>query len=100
MLVMVHAVNPYGFNFNRRWNEKGVDLNRNLIPEDTYPGELQSIVKKKTLGEYNKFDNVFNPDHAWSWYDNITFYIKAAYYIATVGFTNIKEAAVSGQYYD
>lgn len=32
-LVMIHAVNPYGFAFRRRWNEENVDVNRNLLRE-------------------------------------------------------------------
>lgn len=30
-LVMVHALNPYGFAWNRRVNEENVDLNRNFV---------------------------------------------------------------------
>src|SRR3954469_7444429 len=28
-LVFMHAINPYGFAWRRRWNENNVDLNRN-----------------------------------------------------------------------
>src|ERR1700687_4972105 len=30
-LVLVHALNPYGFAWNRRVNEENVDLNRNFV---------------------------------------------------------------------
>jgi len=33
-VVMVHAINPYGFAWIRRVNEDNVDLNRNCIPFD------------------------------------------------------------------
>ena len=33
-LLMIHAVNPYGFSHLRRVNEDNVDLNRNFIPFD------------------------------------------------------------------
>jgi len=33
-LVMLHAVNPYGFAHRRRWNEDNVDVNRNLLREN------------------------------------------------------------------
>lgn len=33
-LLMVHAVNPYGFAWQRRVNEDNVDLNRNFIDHD------------------------------------------------------------------
>ena len=37
-LVMVHALNPYGFAFLRRTNENNVDLNRNFVDHDQpYP---------------------------------------------------------------
>jgi hypothetical protein len=29
--VLVHALNPFGFAMLRRWNEEGVDLNRNAL---------------------------------------------------------------------
>lgn len=37
-LVMIHALNPYGFAFLRRTNEDNVDLNRNFVDHDQpYP---------------------------------------------------------------
>lgn len=30
-LVLIHALNPYGYAWRRRWNEDGVDLNRNFL---------------------------------------------------------------------
>lgn len=30
-VVLIHALNPYGFAWRRRWNEDGVDLNRNFL---------------------------------------------------------------------
>jgi len=33
-LVMVHAINPYGFAWQRRVNEENVDLNRNFIDHE------------------------------------------------------------------
>jgi hypothetical protein len=38
-LVMIHALNPFGFAWQRRFNENNVDLNRNfLLPEQEYAG--------------------------------------------------------------
>jgi hypothetical protein len=38
-LIMIHALNPFGFAWRRRFNENNVDLNRNfLLPEETYAG--------------------------------------------------------------
>jgi hypothetical protein len=36
-IVLVHAINPYGFAYNRRTNEDNIDLNRNFIDFSTPP---------------------------------------------------------------
>ncbi len=36
-LIMIHAVNPYGFAWQRRVNEDNIDLNRNFIQHGTKP---------------------------------------------------------------
>lgn len=35
--LLVHALNPYGFAFQRRVNEENVDLNRNFVDHDAPP---------------------------------------------------------------
>ena len=35
-VVLIHAVNPYGFSHDRRVTEDNVDLNRNFVDFDTY----------------------------------------------------------------
>lgn len=38
-LVLIHALNPFGFAWRRRFNEENVDLNRNfLMPDQPYRG--------------------------------------------------------------
>ncbi len=38
-IVLIHALNPFGFAWQRRFNEENVDLNRNfLLAEQTYSG--------------------------------------------------------------
>ena len=32
-IVLVHALNPFGFAWRRRWNENKVDLNRNFLDD-------------------------------------------------------------------
>ena len=32
-VALVHALNPFGFHHGRRWNEDGVDPNRNLLTD-------------------------------------------------------------------
>ncbi len=54
-LVMIHAVNPYGFACLRRFNEDNVDLNRNFVdhsgpyPESTEYDRLASIAVPGSL---------------------------------------------------
>ncbi len=38
-VILLHALNPFGFAWRRRFNEENVDLNRNfLLPEEPYSG--------------------------------------------------------------
>ena len=38
-VVLIHAINPFGFAWRRRFNESNVDLNRNfLLAEESYAG--------------------------------------------------------------
>ncbi|CAO5230119.1 M14 family metallopeptidase [Frankia sp. AgKG'84/4] len=38
-VVLVHALNPFGFSYRRRVNEDNIDINRNFIDHDEPPGE-------------------------------------------------------------
>ena len=52
-LLLIHALNPYGFAWRRRWNEENVDLNRNfLLPGESYEGSPPL---------YSKLDPALNP---------------------------------------
>lgn len=54
-LVMIHAINPFGFAHLRRFNEDNVDLNRNFIDHSKTPpqnegyGQLADIILPKDL---------------------------------------------------
>ena len=38
-VILLHALNPFGFAWRRRFNEENVDLNRNfLLPDESYSG--------------------------------------------------------------
>jgi predicted deacylase len=56
-LVMIHALNPFGFAWERRVNENNVDLNRNFVDHDSaYPAnplyaELAELVTPRTWEE-------------------------------------------------
>jgi hypothetical protein len=54
-LIMIHAINPYGFAHLRRSNEDNIDLNRNFIdhtkpyPENEGYEELADVILPKSL---------------------------------------------------
>lgn len=64
-IVLVHAANPFGFLFNRRWNENGVDLNRNVLPDNIYPGELKKLNEMGSMGGYQTYHHILNQDIKW-----------------------------------
>ncbi len=55
-LVLLHVLNPYGYAWRRRFNERNVDLNRNfLLPDQNYEGEPPlAVAFRKMLGPASK----------------------------------------------
>lgn len=52
-LILIHALNPFGFAWRRRFNEENVDLNRNfLLPHEDYAGSppLSAAFRRVMLG--------------------------------------------------
>jgi hypothetical protein len=52
-LILIHALNPFGFAWRRRFNEENVDLNRNfLLPHEEYTGSppLCAAFRRVMLG--------------------------------------------------
>lgn len=87
-LVLIHALNPYGFAWRRRWNEDGVDLNRNfLLPREDYHGSPEA---------YSKLDSFFNPPSPPSRLE--PFLLKALGLIARYGINSLKDTLPVGQY--
>jgi hypothetical protein len=58
-LIMIHAINPYGFAHFRRSNEDNIDLNRNFIdhtkpyPENAGYEELADVILPKSLSTWS-----------------------------------------------
>jgi hypothetical protein len=56
-IVLIHAINPYGFAWLRRVNEDNVDLNRNFVdhampyPENPDYDELADLIAPKDISE-------------------------------------------------
>ena len=88
-VILIHAVNPYGMAWWRRFNENNVDLNRNFLRLDEhYSGvpegyeEVKDFINPKTVPK--KREPSFN--------------IRALMLILRYGFNNIKQAVAEGQY--
>ncbi len=87
-LVLIHALNPYGYAWIRRVNEDNVDLNRNfLLPDQAYRGAPE---------RYPELDPFFNPPRRPSTLE--PFKLKAAALIARNGLAALKETLPVGQY--
>ena len=94
-ILIIHAMNPFGYKYHRRFTENNVDLNRN-----------QAIDEKlfKTLNApYNKLKEILVPQGKVSGY-RIAFYKTlfsiAKKLIAGMKFSKIREATAKGQYHD
>jgi len=91
-IVFIHAVNPYGMSWYRRWNENNVDLNRNCLSD-----QLWESYAPGANSEYKDFNEFLNPvEEPYSW--ALDYWGRSAYYITSYGFTNVKQAVAGGQY--
>lgn len=87
-VVLIHAVNPFGFAWGRRADEGNRDLNRNfLFSSASYSGAPPL---------YAALDPVLNPrcpPTAFEW-----FYLRALAAVARHGFSGVQSAIASGQH--
>lgn len=87
-LVLLHAVNPYGFAFRRRWNEDNVDVNRNLLRDgEQYAGSPPL---------YARLDGLVNPKSPPRKFD--LFLIGAAAALLRYGRRSLTETLPVGQH--
>ena len=87
-VILVHALNPFGFAWRRRANEGNVDLNRNFLD----PGE--SYVGGPAL--YDRVHRLLNPGTAPSRAD--PFLVRAAWAVCRHGLRALRAAVAEGQY--
>ena len=86
--VMIHAINPYGMAWHRRFNEDNVDLNRNfLIEGEAFEGEPEG---------YDRFDALLNPARKLSSWEPLK--LKFALAAIRYGRRRIQHVVSSGQY--
>jgi hypothetical protein len=87
-VVLIHAINPFGFATLRRFNEDNVDLNRNFLSSaDEYSGFPEG---------YDKLDGLLNPPSPPSRLE--PFRLKAMWNILRWGLPAIKASIAGGQY--
>jgi hypothetical protein len=87
-LVLVHALNPYGFARGRRFDQSNVDLNRNFL--------LDGQEFRGCPPRYADLDGLLNPRHPPSWHD--PFLPRAVLAILRYGFSELLQAVAGGQY--
>src|SRR5207237_9702914 len=87
-VVLLHAVNPYGYAHLRRFDETNVDPNRNfLLPGREYAG---------CPPVYAKLDPVLNPPRPPSRWESFT--LTALPAILRYGYGTLKQAIAGGQH--
>jgi hypothetical protein len=86
--VFIHALNPYGFAWSRRFDADNIDPNRNfLLPGEAYSGSPNG---------YKDFDSLLNPKRPPSNWD--LFPLRASWLLMRYGLPALKQALVVGQY--
>ncbi len=89
-LLMVHAINPYGFAFLRRVNEDNIDLNRNFIDHDKpYPVNR----------EYDRLSSAIAP-RSISAPANFWAALRLLWFRLINGDEKLQQAVTKGQYTD
>jgi hypothetical protein len=87
-IVLLHALNPCGFAWSRRFDAENIDPNRNfLLPDELYSG---------SPARYADLDRLINPPHPPSRWD--PFWLRAIAALLRFGEAELKQAVAGGQY--
>lgn len=87
-LVLIHALNPYGFAHVRRFDADNIDPNRNfLLSGEAFAGSPDG---------YADLDPLINPKSPAGWCD--CFYLRAGLTLLRLGMPRLKQAIAAGQY--
>jgi hypothetical protein len=85
-IVLVHALNPYGMAWLRRFNENNVDLNRNFRKADDFVPE--------PLPYWETVNALLNPETPPG---SDRFYLRAAWLVLRHGMPSLRQAIGGGQ---
>ena len=89
-LILIHALNPFGFAWLRRVNEDNVDPNRNfLLSGERYEGAPHA---------YRRLAAFLNPPGPPRRFDAPLFWCRAAWEISRHGLPTLRQAVAGGQY--
>lgn len=105
-IVLVHGVNAHGMAEFRRWNERGVDLNRNCIVEGLGAGTVAETAEPLSFAAlsrlsfplYHKVYGLVNPARPARFLPTVEFLLKAGFAILSHGFGALKQAIAGGHY--
>ena len=59
-IILIHALNPFGFAWRRRWNENNVDLNRNFLTD--YSFLERDPEYEESRDAYARLNPLLNPE--------------------------------------
>lgn len=92
-LLLLHAMNPWGFAHNRKVNENNVDLNRNFIFGDFFDPAINP--------EFHRVKDFLNPQRPLGNFtlENLSFWGNVTKHIFTAGIPTITTAALLGQHH-
>ena len=94
-VVLVHALNAYGMAHYRRWNEDGVDINRNCFADTAERADVMG--RDPNIAGYEDRASVFNPVGRPTLLRTLRVVVQAAWLMAT-DFIGAKRAMVGGTY--
>jgi len=92
-LVLVHALNPWGFSHLRRSDEQNIDCNRNFLPPDFFQNRGGEAVAE---GIYPELNALLNPQREPRFVDG--FYFQAWRMLQRHGHARLSQAIAGGQY--
>lgn len=98
-IILIHALNPFGFHTGRRVNENNVDMNRNFLSPTLWN---EVLTRDPNFAGYQTLDNTFNFTTMPTknlFINDIWGYIKLIKTFLVYGITNAKRALVAGNYH-
>jgi hypothetical protein len=91
-VLLIHAINPFGFKYERRVSENNVDMNRNFEVN-------RNLFARKNKG-YMKINQFLNPETEANvgYFRNGIFFIKALSHILKYKIKTLRQSTLQGQY--